>query len=265
MRKKSIPVDSSPVLAQPFLLASRNFSPVDFLATVHAASPYPVLVSGLENLQESIRQEAGALKQLVTGDFDRFVHCKTGIDEVYERMVEGGLNGKEDYGTAKIKKAIDGTRYQFCPDLDSTAKAQELYNPVLEGRAKAERLRATLILLNRHKEYFNLPSLIANDIKRVLNSNSPLIQGDSSMLLASYRRANALHMEYTGSTPTSAAPPSATTVLANRRVFDKVWEEVQRLVAGYRMSLIRKLKDSKGVGSIDAILDGVEYCPPVHC
>jgi exocyst complex component 2 len=51
--------------------------------------------------------------------------------------------------------------------LESTAKAQELYNPVLDSRAKAERLRATLVILARHKEYFNLPSLIANDIKKV--------------------------------------------------------------------------------------------------
>jgi hypothetical protein len=108
LRKNAIPVDSSPALAQPYLLASRNFSPSDFLATVHASSTYPVLASGLENLQESIHQESGALKQLVTGDFDRFVRCKNGIDEVYERMVEGGLNPKDEFGTAKIKKALDG-------------------------------------------------------------------------------------------------------------------------------------------------------------
>jgi len=50
--------------------------------------------------------------------------------------------------------------------------------------------------------------------------------------------------------------------MANRRVFDKVWEEVQRLVAGYRTSLMRKLKDLKGFGTnsgaIDKLLDGVE-------
>jgi len=67
-----------------------------------------VLASGLENLQEGIQQESGALKQLVTGDFDRFVRCKNGIDEVYERMAEGGFNSQEEYGTAKIKKALDG-------------------------------------------------------------------------------------------------------------------------------------------------------------
>ena len=108
LRKKAIPIDSSPALAQPYLLASKNFSPTDFLATVHSSSTYPVLASGLENLQESIQQESGALKQLVVGDFDRFVRCKNGIDEVYERMVEGGFDSKEDYGTLKIKKALDG-------------------------------------------------------------------------------------------------------------------------------------------------------------
>lgn len=54
---------------------------------------------------------------------------------------------------------------------ESTAKAQELYNPVLDSRAKAERLRATLIILNRYKEYFNLPSIITNEIKRVCPLN----------------------------------------------------------------------------------------------
>jgi hypothetical protein len=82
-------------------------------------------------------------------------------------------------------------------------------------------------------------------------------------LVSSYNRAQKLHAEYTGTTPISAAPPSANTALANRRVFDKVWEEVQRLVAGYRISITRKLKDVKGIAStpqtIDTILDGIEY------
>jgi len=95
-------------LAQPYLLASRNFSPPEFLAAVHSASSYSSLASGLENLQESIQQESGALKQLVTGDFDRFVRCKNGIDEVYERMAEGGFDSKGEYGTAKLKTTLDG-------------------------------------------------------------------------------------------------------------------------------------------------------------
>jgi hypothetical protein len=87
---------------------------MDYLSTVHASSTYPVLASGLENLQESIQQESGALKQLVTGDFDRFVRCKNGIDEVYERMSEGGFNNRQDYGTSKIKKALDGMNTDDC-------------------------------------------------------------------------------------------------------------------------------------------------------
>ena len=92
-------------------------------------------------------------------------------------------------------------------------------------------------------------------------------QADSTALLTSYNRAQVLHSEYTGSTPLSSTPPSAATALANRRVFDKVWEEVQRLVAGYRISITRKLKDSKGIGngnqSIDSFLETIEYLPPV--
>lgn len=63
----------------------------------------------------------------------------------------------------------------------------------------------------------------------------------------------------------TAAPPSATTTMANRRVFDKVWEEVQRLVADYRISLTRKLKEIKGIGNqnIDSTLESIEYLPRV--
>jgi hypothetical protein len=112
LRKKSIPIDTSPVMAQPYLLASRTFSPEQFLATVHSASTYPTLAEGLENLQESIQKESGALKQLVTGDFDRFVRCKNGIDEVYERMTEGGLNPKDEFGTAGIKRTLEGLSHR---------------------------------------------------------------------------------------------------------------------------------------------------------
>lgn len=83
--------------------------------------------------------------------------------------------------------------------------------------------------------------------------------------MASYTRAQALHAEYTGATPLTSAPPSANTAFANRRVFDKVWEEVQRIVTGYRISLTRKLKDAKGFGnagqSVDTMLQGIEYVP----
>jgi hypothetical protein len=64
----------------------------------------------LETLKDGIQQEAGALKQLVTGDFDRFVRCKNGIDDVYERMNEGGFSAKDEFGTGKVKKALDGKR-----------------------------------------------------------------------------------------------------------------------------------------------------------
>ena len=114
LRKKSVPIESSPALAQPYLLASRTFSPSEFLATVHSSTTYPVLASGLENLREAIKQESGALKQLVTGDFDRFVRCKNGIDEVYERMAEGGFNGKNEFGTSTLKQSLDGAAYYTC-------------------------------------------------------------------------------------------------------------------------------------------------------
>ena len=109
-------MDSSPTLAQPYLLASRTFSPADFLSTVHASSTYPALAGGLETLKEGIQQEAGALKQLVTGDFDRFVRCKNGIDEVWERMNDGGFSGKDDFGTSRVRKALDGRTTAWATD-----------------------------------------------------------------------------------------------------------------------------------------------------
>ena len=118
LRKKGIPIDSSPTLAAPYLLSSRTFDPLSFLSVIHATSTANTLSSGLENLQESIQQESGALKQLVTGDFDRFVRCKNGIDDVYERMVEGGFTEEQGFGTAGIKKSLDGTtlfpRIPYC-------------------------------------------------------------------------------------------------------------------------------------------------------
>jgi hypothetical protein len=110
LRKKGIPIDTSPTLASTYLLSSRTFDPLSFLSVVHANSTPNTLSSGLENLQESLQQESGALKQLVTGDFDRFVRCKNGIDEVYERMVEGGFTEAQGFGTAGIKKTLDGTK-----------------------------------------------------------------------------------------------------------------------------------------------------------
>ena len=61
--------------------------------------------------------------------------------------------------------------------VESLAKAQELYNPVLDSRGKAERLRATLVIVNRYREYFNLPNMIATEISRVYVVLNSLTEG----------------------------------------------------------------------------------------
>lgn len=47
-----------------------------------------------------------------------------------------------------------------------TSKAEEVFNPVIERRTRAEKLRLTLALLERWKFFFNLPTLLQQSVRK---------------------------------------------------------------------------------------------------
>ncbi|KAJ2178006.1 Exocyst complex component S5, partial [Coemansia sp. RSA 551] len=105
-----------------FSISSHNFSPTEFMQTVHGDTPYGELVQGARLLRESVTQGTEALKILVHNNFDRFVDARIKIDQLYEEMKTRSLNDRAEFGTRAFNQSLQST----------THKADEIYNPIIE-------------------------------------------------------------------------------------------------------------------------------------
>lgn len=63
-----------------------GFDPEAYLAVFHEATPAPDLAAGLATLERDLGERQGQLKTLVKQNFDRFISCKTTIDDIYVKL-----------------------------------------------------------------------------------------------------------------------------------------------------------------------------------
>ncbi|KAG0335325.1 hypothetical protein BG000_007581 [Podila horticola] len=204
----------------------KSFNPQRYLYAVHADTSYDDLVHGVDNLKHSIDQRSSALKVLVQNNFDRFVSAKNVIDSVYDDMKEKTLNEAQDYGTHRLNTIL----------RESYGKAHEVINPVLERREKIEKLRSTVGLLEPYRLFFNLPNTLQESIK----------QGKYQLAARDYNKGKVLLAQaFPSSNGSDAASTNSQSTLieTKRRVFDRVWSEVERIVARLRTDLESQLEE----------------------
>ncbi|BFZ60508.1 Exocyst complex component S5 [Saitoella coloradoensis] len=214
LRRKGVQIDTDPKVRAQFMITSKTFQPRTFLRDVHANASYSELRTGQDWLQHSIEQRRDDVKELVGQNFDRFVTAKSTIDDVYQDMKSATLNRENDYGIGALKSAT----------LDANAKAQQIFTPIMENREKANTLRSTLSVLDRYKSYFNLPSTLLDCQRRK----------DHEGLIREYRKGETLFKEYKASDPNQ----QGTALMVNqRRIFEKVWNEAQRIVDNWKKDL----------------------------
>ncbi|KAJ2078072.1 Exocyst complex component S5 [Coemansia sp. RSA 988] len=206
-----------------FSISNRNFSPAAFMQTVHNDTSYGDLVQGARLLRESVSQGTEALKILVHNNFDRFVDARNKIDLLYDEMKKRSLNDQAEFGTRAFNQSLQGT----------TRKADEIYNPIIERRARAEKIRSTLSVIERYKFYFNLPSSLIEYTRK----------GRFDVAVREYKKGRQLLQAVTDSSidATNDAAPDDTQATALGRIFQYVWKEVQESVVELRSALFRRL------------------------
>jgi exocyst complex component 2 len=123
---------------------------------VHKNTPYRDLEAGLKRLQTSVEKRTETLKQLVKSNFDRFVGAKSTVDAVYRDLKAKNLD-KAGYGTEDFSHAMN----------DATEKANEVFQPIIDRKIKADKIRNTLGVLERFKFFFSLPANLHENINRV--------------------------------------------------------------------------------------------------
>ncbi len=246
--------DFDPAVRAHLSLGSKVFDPKLFLSQVHPDATFADLSKGVVFLKESIDQRSEALKVLVQENFDRFVAVKATNDGVFREMREpaaGPLREGSEYGTQAIRAIL----------AQASAKADQAFMPVLENNLKAGKLRSSLGVFERSKFFFNLPAALGESIDRG-RYDIALRDYRKGMYLMQSRPGQLLAMPSTADTLGLSGDANADAALAagnntidaegnvhnsklqaqQKRVFDKVWSAVTKVMDEMEARLFAQLK-----------------------
>ncbi|KAJ3119044.1 hypothetical protein HDU96_003219 [Phlyctochytrium bullatum] len=208
---------SDPLGLKPVIL--KSFDPSHFLKTVHATTSYADLQAGSKNLKVSIDKRTEVIKQLVKQHFAKFVNAKSTIDAFYDELKENNLTTSEEEGFVPFSAALE----------------------VLDRRAKAGRLRYALGVLEQWKFFFNLPSVLQEGIRKG-NLDAAVRDYNKGKYLMESSFSNA-SSGTDGQNDDPAGGDSGQNLLPknHRKVFEKVWAEVERTIQALKADLFSKL------------------------
>ncbi|PWY97177.1 hypothetical protein BCV70DRAFT_203103 [Testicularia cyperi] len=231
-------------------LSSKSFDPKTFLSTIHPDATFADLSYGIQHLKNSIDQRSEALKVLVEDNFDRFVAVKATTDGVYREMRDtetGPLQPNADYGVKALKEIL----------ANASAKADQVFMPVLENNLKTIKLRSTLGVFERSKFFFNLPGSLSESVEagrydvalRDYKKGKYLLDSRPGQLLAVGNSSNnppdsagGMGSTATVATPTTAGGKSE---MQQKRVFAKVWDAVEATMKDMQTRLTAQLREPR--------------------
>ncbi|GAA6021966.1 hypothetical protein JCM8202_004357 [Rhodotorula sphaerocarpa] len=229
--------DLPPDMRESVLLASKAFDPRAFLSTIHPSATFDDLNQGRDRLKQALEQRSGALKLLVEAEWDRFVSVKAANETVFEEMRGGGpLTPGLDYGVKPVRDAVTaaGTR------------ADTVFQPIVEARTKAERLKSTLGVFERSKFFFNLPTMLGEAVEA----------GRYEAALQAYKKGRYLlgsRPEQLLGLPSAATPQQQQ---QQKRIYEKVWSQVEKIMGDLRATLGKRLRDTKrGLDEIEKTIE----------
>ncbi|GAA6031944.1 hypothetical protein JCM8097_003354 [Rhodosporidiobolus ruineniae] len=219
------------------LLHSKSFDPKVFLSTVHPNATFKDLNVGRERLKESLEKRSGALKLLVEAEWDRFVGVKATTETVYEEMKDGGpLTPGADYGVKAVRDTLKS----------ASSRAETVFQPILDARTKAERLKSTLGVFERSKFFFNLPTILGEAVE----------EGRYEVALQAYKKGRYILASRPAQLLGLPVPTTQQQQQQQKRIYDKVWGQVEKIIGDLRATLGKRLRDTKrGLDEVEKTIE----------
>ncbi|KAL9593722.1 MAG: hypothetical protein Q9219_007414 [cf. Caloplaca sp. 3 TL-2023] len=306
LRQQGLPVEDDQRLRNRFLLSSTTFSPTLYLSQVHSDASTQSLLKGLDCLARSIDQKSASLKVLVESNFERFVRAKTTIDNVYAEMRNQGAepsivsrprthsritskgsaqfrnsSAQGPYSPRGVDKPLPSDKKKHAltkeseygvqgikaPLTEVAVKVEEIWGPVLGGRAREATLRSAMASVESNIGIFEAGSALSASIKRK----------DYEGVVKEYREVGR-YAEAARAVANEASGGQAP--LTDRQVYQivitaRVWSTVEAQIDDFKRDTWRQLTNIQnplplaGQGGVDEPLAliavllelGVEYNP----
>ncbi|KAF8318792.1 hypothetical protein DL93DRAFT_2054306 [Clavulina sp. PMI_390] len=209
-------------------ISSKSFDPKTFLSVVHPNATHQDLSYGTQHLGKVLESRSQAIRVLVEDNFDHFVAVKASTEALHAYMQTGVLDPKSEYG-AKIL----GDKLR-----ESSAKADQVFHPMIDTASKAQRVRSTLGVFERSTFFFNLHGTLAESIEagrydaalRDYNKGKFLLESRPGQLITGPGGASILDAR-------GQLQPQA------KRIVDKVWAAVEKVMGQMKSALISQLQE----------------------
>ena len=147
----------------------------------------------------------------------------------------GPLRSDADYGVKELKAIL----------AQASARADQVFTPVLENNLKAMKLRDTLGVFERSKFFFNLPGSLAESVE-AKRYDAALRDYEKGKYLLENRPGQLLAFNTTAG---QAGDPRAQGTEKQRqqqqRVFRKVWDAVEETMKDMEAKLFAALREPK--------------------
>lgn len=152
-----------------FLVSSQAFNSQAYLLVVHQDTSIEQLVTSLNGLDRSIRDQTSELKSVLNENFDGFVSCKAAIDSVLETFRELKSRAQQDHEKSKVyNPELRRNQRKFEEGESLLAVLDESLNnlntstslmirPIMDHNAKEAKVARLIEFVNKNKFLFDLP------------------------------------------------------------------------------------------------------------